>query len=403
MKTLMLVLVLSVSAATAGELIKFNDTSSGSWNDMKALALQQHKLIFVDAYTDWCSWCKVMDKETFPDPGVAGLMNEKFVNVRYEMETGFGMQMAAKYRVSGFPTFLIFTPEGKLVYRIIGYLKPKEFLEQLTFALDPSKQDNLAGVSAELDPEFPGFYTASFGKKDTRVRPDSLTVNTFLASSKNLFAEAPYSVMFRFYPLLAPQYKQFVIDNFDTLKYLYGKSDLENIAAAYVRSKLALAIAQKSESQLAEVLRLSNKYFPSAAKESALNYRIQYFLGTKQWGKYADEVEKGMASHLIEENGANSYGWMVYEQCDEKPVIARAATWMGTVVRQYPKYMFVDTYAALLFKNGEMKKAREYAQKAIALGRKEKTDVRETEALLEKINAQLASTNPAQKKKKFNR
>jgi len=64
------------------------------------------------------------------------------------------MMMSAKYRVNGFPTFLIFTSDGRLVYRIVGYHKSKEFLEELNVALDPAKQDNLTGISAALDPGF---------------------------------------------------------------------------------------------------------------------------------------------------------------------------------------------------------------------------------------------------------
>ncbi|MCR9084859.1 MAG: thioredoxin family protein, partial [Cyclobacteriaceae bacterium] len=26
------------------------------------------KMLLVDVYTDWCGWCKKMDKETFTDP-----------------------------------------------------------------------------------------------------------------------------------------------------------------------------------------------------------------------------------------------------------------------------------------------------------------------------------------------
>lgn len=400
MKKIFLLLITLTALAPAGGLIPFKDTSSGSWNDFKSLALTEKKLIFIDAYTDWCIWCKVMDKETFSDPVVADFMNKNFINVRYEMETGFGITMSAKYRVNAFPTFLIFSGDGRLVSRIIGYHKSKEFLELLNTALDPAKQDNLAGVTGDVTPGFPEFYIASFGKKEVRTRPDSATVNGFLASSKNLYGEIPYSVMFRFYSLLAPEYKNFVIEHYDTLKQLYGRNDLENIAGSYVNGRLALAIKNRSEAELAEVLALSQKYFPESAQEYALNYRIRFYQGTEQWNQYADVVEKGIADKTIEENGTNSYAWTVYERCGDKQIVSRAASWMEKVVQQFPKYMFVDTYAALLFKNGDTKKAKAFAEKAIALGKEEKTDVKETEALLAKINSQLIPTKTTKTKKK---
>jgi len=42
--------------------------------------------LFIDVYTDWCGWCKVMDKETFSDPKVAQLLNEKFYPVKFDGE-----------------------------------------------------------------------------------------------------------------------------------------------------------------------------------------------------------------------------------------------------------------------------------------------------------------------------
>ncbi|RAW01902.1 thioredoxin [Pseudochryseolinea flava] len=42
--------------------------------------------IFIDVYTDWCGWCKVMDKNTFSDPKVADLLNEKFYAVKFDAE-----------------------------------------------------------------------------------------------------------------------------------------------------------------------------------------------------------------------------------------------------------------------------------------------------------------------------
>lgn len=53
-------------------------------------AVQKSKIekrkIFIDVYTDWCGWCKVMDKKTFNDPEVARILNEKFYPVKFNAE-----------------------------------------------------------------------------------------------------------------------------------------------------------------------------------------------------------------------------------------------------------------------------------------------------------------------------
>ena len=46
----------------------------------------EKRKIFIDVYTDWCGWCKVMDKNTFNDPEVAKLLNEKFYPVKFNAE-----------------------------------------------------------------------------------------------------------------------------------------------------------------------------------------------------------------------------------------------------------------------------------------------------------------------------
>jgi thioredoxin-related protein len=42
--------------------------------------------IFIDVYTDWCGYCKVMDKNTFADAVVADLLNTKFHAVKFNAE-----------------------------------------------------------------------------------------------------------------------------------------------------------------------------------------------------------------------------------------------------------------------------------------------------------------------------
>ena len=54
----------------------------------KAVELQQKnpKKIVLDIYTDWCGWCKKMDKNTYTDPEVIKILNEKYYFVKLNAE-----------------------------------------------------------------------------------------------------------------------------------------------------------------------------------------------------------------------------------------------------------------------------------------------------------------------------
>ena len=57
-----------------------------SWEEAMEANTKVKKKIFVDVYTDWCGWCKRMDKTTFEAPKVADYLNEHFYAVKLDAE-----------------------------------------------------------------------------------------------------------------------------------------------------------------------------------------------------------------------------------------------------------------------------------------------------------------------------
>src|SRR5689334_19909180 len=65
------------------------DTNEISWvsiDDVQKLMKQKPKKVYVDVYTSWCGWCKVMDKKTFTNKEVIKYLNTNFYAVKLDAE-----------------------------------------------------------------------------------------------------------------------------------------------------------------------------------------------------------------------------------------------------------------------------------------------------------------------------
>lgn len=108
---------------------------------------QEPKMVFVDVYTDWCGWCKKMDKETFTDKNVVEYINKNFYPVKLNAEKtdrtfDFRGQsyteasIARAMRVTSYPNFIIMDSSMENITQYPGYRKPEPFLEGLAGILD---------------------------------------------------------------------------------------------------------------------------------------------------------------------------------------------------------------------------------------------------------------------------
>ena len=57
-----------------------------SFEEAVALHAVEPKKLFIDVYTDWCGWCKRMDKTTFVDSAVASELGGHFYAVKLNAE-----------------------------------------------------------------------------------------------------------------------------------------------------------------------------------------------------------------------------------------------------------------------------------------------------------------------------
>ena len=119
---------------------KIDFQSGPEWGKVLERARRSGKVIFFDAYTSWCQPCKKMDRDVFTRPQVANYFNQKFINVKYDMEKGEGPHLKKKYGIGVFPTYLFINGKGKVVHRIVGaYFEEGDFLRFAKMAVTPGR------------------------------------------------------------------------------------------------------------------------------------------------------------------------------------------------------------------------------------------------------------------------
>ncbi|AFD06779.1 thioredoxin family protein [Solitalea canadensis] len=137
----------------------FNFCYSQSNDEIRWLNIEQAEILMkktpkkllIDVYTDWCGWCKTMDKKTYANPNVVSIINKNYYAVKLNAENkdaitfmGTTYNYRPEYRCNeiavallggqlSYPHTVFLDEKLQSLTKVPGFVNPDEFIPILNY------------------------------------------------------------------------------------------------------------------------------------------------------------------------------------------------------------------------------------------------------------------------------
>ncbi|MBF0117321.1 MAG: thioredoxin fold domain-containing protein [Desulfobacterales bacterium] len=102
-----------------------------SYQEGVDMAKKEGKMVYIYFYTDWCPYCKIMEKNTLKNEGVIEYLAKSFISVRINTDKERDIPM--RYGVRGLPSNVFLSKEEALIGSRPGYIETDVMLKVLQY------------------------------------------------------------------------------------------------------------------------------------------------------------------------------------------------------------------------------------------------------------------------------
>ena len=338
---LLLPLLLFTFTNYAQDGIKFLEADFG---EVLALAELEGKLVFLDAYTDWCQPCKKMDKEVFSLKEVGEFYNTNFLSVRINMEEGVGPELAEKYYIYAYPSLLFLNYDGSVAHRYAGFQDKVGMMSLGNTALNDST--NLESLAERYkngvrDPEFLlSYLQASFQGADGK---HVQILEDYLATQADKNTPEIKELVFNLLDTPNSSLFDHLVNNQKDYIEVYGKNAVANKIQSLVYESLG-----EGTTKLEAADKLFSRAYPKEAKKLAAQYKMGYYQQNEQGKGYAAaalDYIKNFPNISSEE--LNDISWGFYDLVNDKTALKQASKIAKRMTKKDNSYLNNEVLAAL--------------------------------------------------------
>lgn len=366
-----------------------------TFTQILAKAKQQNRLVFMDCYTAWCGPCKRLAAAVFPDSAVGEYFNANFINAKFDMEKGEGVEIANRYQIRAYPTLLWLDGDGNVKHKLVGGTDAPGLIAQGKKAADPTP-----GILSGMKKQY------NEGKRDVAFVADFL--NTLNSAGEN------YDAVFNEY--LSKITEKELQDTKHTKTIFTLTKDVKSPGLAYLMRNKEYYIKNMGEEALTQkVNAIAEKAIAEAPKandpalfdaginllktykapdhpERIMRNQLSYYAATNNWGEY-DQIATQFVKKYGTKNTAlvNDICWNYYLNITDRAQLIKANKWAYQAINQEQKYTYCLTYAYLVYKLEDYKEAQKACDYAILRAKEENTNPSSAEFLKGAIEKSLKS------------
>lgn len=372
------------------------DFFKGTFAEAQAEAKKEGKIIFMDAYAEWCGPCKRMARDVFPTKEAGDFFNENFINVKMDMEKGEGRTLAQKYGVRSYPTLLFLDYTGGVVYETKGARRDAASLIKLgEQALKPSKNSltllQKKWTEGNRQADFLQEYITTLSAfNEDNTEAFTAYLNTLTEKEKQ--DESVLKFIFRNTTTAISPGMQFIKANQKTLRPNMGIENFDKKISSIATESVKLAVKTENVSLLKDAQKTLSSFKPKGFKKQQSFINVKYYGAVKNWNAYDKAVSKYLKKY---ENGNdvayNKVAWNYYMNIADESKLAKAEKWMQAAIKTNNTYQNNLTQAYLLYKLERFSEAQDAVEYALILSKTGTNQTKNAEILKGKIEEALAN------------
>lgn len=364
---------------------------TSGFQDLLAKAKKENKLVFIDAMASWCGPCKLMDKNVFSQKSVGNYYNSTFINGKFDMEKGEGREIAQKYGVNSYPTYLFLNGDGQLISRNYGYLAESTFLEvgkeahaalanigSMRERFDKGEKDpefliNIIKLYATSDYDFAKKASERYfqHKKSAEFTKDEVHYLLFCVKSVD---DPNYAVFQKNRQALSQHFPEQTFVEFDN--HLKLQKLTQNAIDPQTKTVKEAFFLKEAEALVG----------PEIAKRTLNLLKLNHYEQTDNYPAYEKTALEYYASgENFDQNELLKAAWVFADKATDKKALKTAEMWAEKSVQQRETSENTYILAKLYQRSGKLPEARIYAEASANLAKAAKADAIAAEKLLEEL------------------